>query len=308
MKKKQKQPVKKKQADSQKEWKVEKQEELLVYLLQQMSTRSRNSVKSILTRGQVSVNGHVMTKHNYMLEPEDQVIVKFGTSSGGTRMVGLSIIFEDDDVIIIDKEAGLLSMASEEEKQLTAYRQLMDHVKRQDKGNRVFIVHRLDRDTSGVMMFAKSIQVQRMLQENWKRTVRDRTYIAVVEGAVEQRKGVYTSWLKETSTMLMYSSPEDNGGQKAVTHYEVLNKNSKMSLLKIHLDTGRKNQIRVHMKELGHPIVGDKKYGATGSASIGRMGLHAHVLAFKHPIKEKLSRFESPVPKAFLKPFGGQTL
>ncbi len=305
---KKKQPFKKKQEASKKEWTVEIQEELLVYLLQQMANRSRNSVKSILSRGQVSVNGHVVTKHNYILEPNDAVVVSFGTSSGGTRMVGLSIIFEDDDLIIIEKEAGLLSMASEHEKQLTAYRQLMDHVKRQDKGNRIFIVHRLDRDTSGVMMFAKSAQVQRMLQENWKRTVRDRTYIALVEGAVEQRKGTITSWLNETSTLLVYSSPEPNGGQKAVTNYEVLKKNSKMSLLKVNLETGRKNQIRVHMQELGHPIVGDKKYGASGNVTIGRLGLHAQVLAFKHPIKEKMSRFESPVPKAFLKPFGDQTL
>lgn len=298
-----KQPFQKKQKENTKQWTVTAEQELLVYLLEQLSGKSRNSVKSILTRGQVLVNSHVVTKHNHPLLPGDTVTVKFGVSSGGTRMVGLSILYEDDDIIVVEKEAGLLSMASENEKQLTVYRQLTDHVRREGKKNRIFIVHRLDRDTSGVMMFAKSGQVQRLLQENWRTAVKDRTYIALVEGTVENEKGTVVSWLKETSTLLMYSSPTPNDGQKAVTHYKALEKNAKMTLLKINLDTGRKNQIRVHMQDLGHPIVGDKKYGAEGQASIGRLGLHAHVLAFKHPITGKMHRFESPIPKSFLKPF-----
>ncbi|WP_099157658.1 RluA family pseudouridine synthase [Virgibacillus ndiopensis] len=279
---------------------VKEPSELLPFLLKAMSNRSRNSVKSILTRGQVTIDDHIETKHNYALQPGQTVtILKNKAAIKESQLVGMTILYEDEDIIVINKEAGLLSIATQKEKIRTAHHQLMDHVRLEGPENRIFVVHRLDKDTSGVMMFAKSEKVKRMLQNAWKEKVKERTYVALVEGEVKKSKGYISSWLKESSTHLVYSSPTKNDGQHAITHFKVIQSNNSFSLLEVQLETGRKNQIRVHMQDLGHPVVGDKKYGSTGNA-IGRLGLHAKVLVFTHPITGKLLRFEAPVPKSFL--------
>lgn len=283
------------------EWIVKEPTQLLTHLLEILSNRSRNSVKSILTRGQVKVNGKVTTKHNHPLLPGDQINIQFGKTASEVKMAGIEILHEDDDIIVIEKEAGLLSIASEKENTLTAYRQLMEHVRRSHPQNRIFVVHRLDRDTSGVMMFAKSKRIQQLLQNSWQESVQERTYIALVEGSVKQA-GTITSWLKESKTFLVYSSKRPNDGQKAVTHYQLIQSNRNFSLLQVNLETGRKNQIRVHMQDIGHPIVGDKKYGSTNN-SIGRLGLHAQVLAFKNPVTGESFRFETKIPAVFLRTF-----
>ncbi|MEW9676922.1 RluA family pseudouridine synthase [Lentibacillus sp. L22] len=283
------------------EYKVKEQSELLPFLLKVLSNRSRNSVKSMLTRGQVSVNDHVETKHNYPLRSGQTVtILKNKTAVKQSEFIGLSILYEDNDIIVINKDAGLLSITDKKEKTRTAHHQLMDYVRQDNPQNRIFVVHRLDKDTSGVMMFAKSEKVKRNLQTNWKDSVKERTYVALVEGEVEKPKGTITSWLKESRTHLMYSSPNKNGGQRAVTHYKVMKTNKDFSLLEVQLETGRKNQIRVHMQDISHPVVGDKKYGSTGNA-IGRLGLHAKVLAFGHPSTGEFLRFEAAMPKSFWK-------
>jgi 23S rRNA pseudouridine1911/1915/1917 synthase len=281
---------------------VEKQGELLDFLLQSFSNRSRNSVKSILARGQVSVDQQVQTKYNLTLNPGQKVFIRWGGPQAGTRLTGLTILHEDEDVIVIDKGPGLLSIATDNEKSVTAYRQLSEHVKERNPENRIFIVHRLDRDTSGVMMFAKSKKVQQQLQNHWDELVLERTYVALVEGAAKQKEGTVTSWLKESSTHVVYSSDKPNDGQKAVTHYKVLKSTRKYSLLEVNLETGRKNQIRVHMKDLGHPVVGDKKYG-TNNRIIGRLGLHARLLSFKHPRTGEILRFATKIPDVFMRPF-----
>ena len=179
----------------------------------------------------------------------------------------------------------------------------MDQLERKaNRKNRVYIVHRLDKDSSGVMMFAKSIEIQERLQNDWQKAIIDRRYVVVAEGIVENMEGTITSWLKESSALIMYSYKFDNGGQKAITHYNVLKKNEDFTLLEAKLDTGRKNQIRVHMQSLGHSIIGDKKYGATQNP-IKRLGLHALLLAFKHPVTGEDMRFETPIPKSFLSLF-----
>ncbi|HAM80305.1 RluA family pseudouridine synthase [Ornithinibacillus bavariensis] len=278
---------------------VKEHGELLPFLLQQMNNRSRNSIKSMLTRGQVKVDDHIETKHNYPLLPGQIVsVLKNKAAIQENTFIGLNILYEDEAIIIINKDAGLLSMATEKEKRRTAYHQLMDHVKRENPRNRVFIVHRLDKETSGVMMFAKSEKVKRKLQENWKILVKERTYVALVEGKVKQTEGTIKSRLKESKTHKMYSI-QDGDGQLAITHYRRVQANSLFSLLEVKLDTGRKNQIRVHMSDLGHPIVGDKKYGAK-SNDIGRLGLHAKVLSFLHPVTGQLMLFRADVPKSFL--------
>lgn len=290
------------QADKTNHYTVNEPIELLPFLLLKLSDHGRNSVKSILARGQVSVNDQVVTAYNCRLEPGHTVTIRMGRAPEKQPLIGLIILHEDDDVIVVRKEAGLLTVATEQEKELTAYRQLMVHVKSKDPGSRVFIVHRLDRDTSGVLLFAKSEKVQQQLQNTWHESVKERSYIALVEGWVKKSEGTISSWLKESSTMKMYSSSRPNDGLHAVTHYKTIQTNKAYTLLEVSLETGRKNQIRVHMEDIGHPIVGDKKYGSK-SKIIGRLGLHARILAFVHPTTGKMMRFETEIPKPFLAPF-----
>ena len=184
-------------------------------------------------------------------------------------------------------------MATNKERDRTAYGILSDYVKKENPKNKIFIIHRLDRETSGVMMFAKSEKVQRLMQESWNDTIKERTYVALVEGVPQPPKGTVTSYLKESKALIVYSSQNPDNGQLSITNYTVLKSTADYALLELELETGRKNQIRVHMQDIGHPIAGDSKYGAETNP-IGRLGLHAEVLAFE-PMK-----FDAPVPKTFL--------
>jgi len=282
------------------QYEVQEPIELLSFLLQVMSNRSRNSVKSILARGQVTIDDHIETKYNYKLRAGQTVtILKNKAAIKEDTLIGMSILYEDESIIVINKEAGLLSIATDREKKQTALHQLMEYVRREDSDNRVFVVHRLDKDTSGVMMFAKSEKVKRKLQDSWKKIVKERTYVALVEGQVTKEKGYISSRLKESKSYKMYSSKVKNDGLHAITHYKRIQSNKEFSLLEVQLETGRKNQIRVHMQELGHPVVGDKKYGSKQNI-IGRLGLHAKVLAFHHPVTGRFMLFKADVPKSFL--------
>lgn len=278
--------------------------ELMHFLLEKLPDQGRNNIKSLLTHRQVIVGDQVVTQHNYPLQPGQEVHINWNLvrDEAKGKAKELKIIYEDNELIVIDKPAGLLSMASDSEKQNTAYHQLTDYVRLNNPNQRIFIVHRLDRDTSGVMLFAKNEAVKRTLQDNWKEVVSDRAYIAVVEGQVKKKSGTIKSWLLETKTGLMYSSSTPGDGLEAITHYRLLKAGDKYSLLEVRLETGRKNQIRVHMKDIEHPIAGDKKYGATTNPC-GRLGLHAHLLSFHHPISKELLRFETEVPKAFSRLF-----
>ncbi|MCC3376719.1 RluA family pseudouridine synthase [Cohnella sp. REN36] len=286
-------------ADKTLSYTVSEPAELLPFLLAKLSAQGRNAVKAILARGQVSVNERVVTAYNHPLKPGYAVAIRLGKPDQAPPLVGLSILYEDDDLIVVNKDAGLLSIASAQEQEVTAYRQLNDHVRQSDPAGRIFVVHRLDRDTSGVMMFAKREDVQQALQNNWQDAVLERTYVALVEGNVKKPEGTISSWLKESKTLKMYSSPYPNDGQHAVTHYKTLRAEPRFSLLQVELETGRKNQIRVHMQDLGHPVVGDKKYGSRSKA-LPRLGLHARVLAFTHPVTGETLRFETDIPKSFL--------
>ncbi|MBH0230377.1 RluA family pseudouridine synthase [Halobacillus yeomjeoni] len=278
---------------------VKETSQLLPFLIQSLPETGRNSVKSILKRGQVIVDDEVQTRHNLEVHPGQKIqIVKNKIAKRTSTLHGLEILHEDDHIIVIEKSSGLLSIASHKEKQLTAHRQLMNYVKSKNPNNRIYIVHRLDRDTSGVMMFAKSEDVKNTLQKAWKKVVKERTYVALVEGLVKKRQGSIESFLRESKTLKMISSQNPKGGQKAVTHYKVIQSNGKYTLLEVQLETGRKNQIRVHMEDIGHPIAGDKKYGANTNP-LKRLGLHAQILTFVHPKSGKVLRFESPVPRSF---------
>ena len=274
---------------------------LIKFLRKQFPGKGSNKVKSWLEHKKVAVNNKTVTYFNFPLEIGNVVTVTWITAQNNTQLPGLKILYEDNALIVIDKEAGLLSIATDREKERTAYGLLSEFVKRANPRARIFVVHRLDRETSGVMIFAKSEEVKLTLQENWQEMVKERTYAVVVEGEVEDNEGTMTSWLKENKAFQMYSqdTPSEDA-QKAVTHYKLVIKNQRYSLLNVQLETGRKNQIRVHFNDLGFPVVGDRKYGALRNP-LGRLGLHAKVIEFLHPETNNIMRFESPTPKEFLR-------
>ncbi|MEK7719151.1 MAG: RluA family pseudouridine synthase [Bacteroidota bacterium] len=281
---------------------VTKPSRLMEFLIEQLKGKSRTTIKALLAHRQVSVGTHTITQFDYPLEQNQLVTINWGVVPEQTRLRGVRILFEDPYLIVIDKEAGMLSIATAKEKLLTTYSILSSHVKKEDPTNRIFVVHRLDRDTSGVMMFAKSEKVQEIMQKEWQEAVIRRSYIAVVEGIVEKDEDTIRSFLKENKMLFMYSTKVPGEGDEAITHYKVLKRGEEFSLLEVELETGRKNQIRVHMKELGHPVAGDKKYGSKLNP-LRRTCLHANILAFKHPITGEELSFETPPPHRFLSMF-----
>ena len=273
--------------------------ELMAFLIAGLPQKNRNNIKSLLSNKQILVDGKVFTQFNHPLRAGQAVTVAANRAPETTQYRGLTMLYEDQFLIVINKQAGLLSMATNKERDRTAYSILSDYVKKENPKNKIFIIHRLDRETSGVMMFAKSEKVQRLMQESWNDTTKERTYVALVEGVPEPPQGTVTSYLRESKALIVYSSQNPDNGQLSITNYNLLKAGNGYALLELELETGRKNQIRVHMQDIGHPIVGDAKYGAT-SDPIGRLGLHAEVLAFEHPITGEAKRFDAPVPKSFL--------
>lgn len=285
--------------------KVSEATQLMDFLLAKMGGMSRSSVKSLLGHRQVTVNEKVVTQFDYILKAADSVVIN--STRGNVELVHpkLRIIFEDSDLIVVEKKEGLLSVTTGRETETTAFLILKNYVKKSSTRNKIYTVHRLDRETSGVLVFAKHSDAQHILRDNWHEIVTKRVYVAVVEGKVEKESDRIVSWLTENEVSLKISSSRtDNGGKEAITNYRVIKSNDEFSLLEIELETGRKNQIRVHMESIGHPIVGDRKYGST--TTIGRLALHARVLEFYHPMTSEPLHFETPVPREFLKVFRNQ--
>ncbi|MFI3297392.1 MAG: RluA family pseudouridine synthase [bacterium] len=290
---------KKRQVHTHKNFTVKRDEELLKYLIEIFNDQSRNTIKSYLAHRQIAVNGKTETLFSHMLKTGDNI----RWSSVGEQRPNpnhkVKIIYEDDDIIVVDKKNGVLTMSTGKEGEQTAYSVMTEHVRRRHRDNRIFIVHRLDRDTSGLLLFAKSEEVQQILQHNWNENIISRTYVAVVEGKPAEEKGKVVSWLTENERSLkMQSSPTDNGGKKAITNYNLVKDNGRYSLIELNLETGRKNQIRVQMASIGHPIAGDKRYGAQ-SNPLGRLCLHARTISFMHPITREIMRFDTDIPKIF---------
>ncbi len=280
-------------------FRVTEPSELMAFLIKKMSDVSRSDIKKLLARGQVSVNEVPVTRYNHALRKNDSVVVHYSKRHIAFSHPQVHILYEDDDVIVIDKKEGLLSVTIGREHETTAFEILLQYLKAKDLRSRLFVVHRLDRETSGVMMFAKNKDFQTEIQRRWHENVVERKYVALVEGMPDPKKGRIVSYLSENPKSLkMRSDNRDSGGQKAVTNYIFLSSNGAYSLLEISLETGRKNQIRIHMQQMGHSVAGDKKYGGL-SNPINRMGLHASVLAWRHPFTNTVYRFESPVPKKF---------
>ncbi|MBQ9117700.1 MAG: RluA family pseudouridine synthase [Clostridia bacterium] len=288
-------------------YKANRSEELLPFLLRKCAT-SRNNVKSLLTRGQVLVNGSVVTRHDCALAKDDEVKISktpnkvdrgkatLSARQARPKPLPFKIIYEDDDFIAIDKPAGLLSVESDKER-TCAFGYVMDYLRGKDKTARPYILHRIDKETSGVLVFAKNVKVHSMLKLHWNECVTLRQYHAVVQGALAKKEDVVTSYLKENANNLVYIT-HDTTGQKAITRYKVLKEKEGYALLSVQIETGRKNQIRVQMQALGAPVVGDDKYG-DGKGPLGRLGLHASALTFKHPATGKELSFSAPCPMAF---------
>ena len=273
---------------------------LMDFLCRVMPDRKRSSIKQLLKFGSVMVNGNVTSQFNVPLNQGDTVKVNLTRAFPVFYNRRVKIVYEDDDIIVIEKGYGLLSMGNEKIKDGTAYSILKDYLKEKDPRNKIFIIHRLDRDTSGLMMFAKTIEAKEAMQHNWNNMVLERTYLAVVEGKVEEESGTVKSYLAENSQMEVYSTDDPEKGQLAVTRWKKLASGNGYTLMEVSLDTGRKNQIRVHMKDIEHPIAGDRKYGAK-SSPIHRLALHAQTLRFVHPVTRRDMRFETPIPTSFEK-------
>jgi len=291
--------------------KVTEPAQLIDFLIAKMGGMARSSVKQLLGQRRVKVGNGIQTRHDFALKAGDIVTVSSGRGNSQLNHPKLKIVYEDDDLIVVNKQPGLLTVAATPgSSETTAFSILRAYVKRQNARAGIYVVHRLDRETSGLLVFARSEELQHYMREYWRELVKERTYIALAEGVLEPREGKITTWLTEDKrNAVVYSSPVDDGGDIAITNYKTLkisNQQSAISnqqcysLVELHLETGRTNQIRVHLASKGCPVVGDRKYGHGNEYSpIDRLCLHAKVLAFIHPVTEKTVRFESPVPKEF---------
>lgn len=285
-------------------FKVVEPAQLIAFIMEKMHGVSRNRAKALISNRVVLVNNAITTHPLAELKPGDVVQLDRSKHKKSFHCKDLDIVFEDPYLLVIDKHPGLLSM-SNNSRQQTVQTVLNRYLEKGGGRNTSHLVHRLDRDTSGLMVYAKDVQTQQSLINGWQQLVTDRRYLALVDGEPGQSRGRIQSWLTEDKKFVTHSSPVDNGGKYAVTHYNVLASSNGCSLVECELETGRKNQIRVHMADLGHPVVGDRKYGSDEDP-MRRLGLHAYMLCFTHPVTGKHLRFETPVPYCFEKLLNGE--
>ncbi len=295
---------------------VEQDGLLMDFLQAKMGGMAKASIKQLLSQRRVTVNNAIQTRHDTPIRRGEIVVIASGRGNVELRHPKLRVVYEDDALIVVEKKNGLLTVpVKADSKETTVFSILKEYVRKQSHRNTVHVVHRLDRETSGLLVFAKSPELQEYMRTYWRQLVTKRTYVALVEGKLEKKEGKITSWLTENPrTALVSSSPVDNGGQLAITNYKVLKESAlqtdeadlktEYSLVELNLETGRTNQIRVHMASIGHPVVGDRKYGnGNESSPIDRLCLHARVLEFIHPMTEKKVRFEASTPKEFARIF-----
>lgn len=268
---------------------VEKEIILFEFLKFKLNNLSKNSIKNLLKNKYVFVNNKCITKYDYLLKNGDVVIIKSSND--------IDIIYEDKNIIVVNKPYNLLTISTLNEKNKTLYHMVSNYVKESNKNNKIFIIHRLDKDTSGIVMFAKSEKIKNLYQDNWNDIVINRCYYAIVNGKVNNN-GVIKSYLKEDKNNIVYSTKNEKEGKLAITEYEVLKEKNNKTLLNINIKTGRKNQIRVHMKENNTPILGDNKYGIKDK-NIKRMYLHAYKLELINPLNKKVISFKTDIPEEF---------
>ena len=275
---------------------VKVEEELLPFLRKELPHKSKNNIKTLLSKGLILVDNQTITKYNYPLKKGQVITIK--KTIDNHHNISLDIIYEDNNIIVINKPTNLLTISTDKEKERTLYREVSNYLK--PKKQKVFIIHRLDKDTSGVIMFAKNQTIQQKYQKDWNKTAITREYIAIVEG-ITKKKEHLVSYLKQNRNLEVYLS-QNKEGLIAITDYEQIKHKNQYSLLKILISTGRRNQIRLQLKSINHPIIGDKKYQAKTNP-INRLGLHDHLLKVKDPITGKILTFEAPIPDEFTKLF-----
>ncbi len=274
---------------------------LLDFLLANVK-ESRSKIKATLQGRGIKVDGKCVTQFDYMLEPGMKVSVsKTKRNQNGFKSRYVKIVYEDRWLVVVEKNIGILSMAAGHSS-LNVKSVLDNYFSKSRQRCRAHVVHRLDRDTSGLMVYAKDMETEQIFERNWHDIVYDRRYVAVVSGEMENEGGTVANWLKDNKAYVTYSSPVDNGGKYAVTHYHVLDRTTEHSLVEFKLETGRKNQIRVHTADMGHPVCGDVKYG-NGDDPLHRLCLHAFLLCFTHPVTGERMEFETPVPTSFRRMF-----
>lgn len=273
---------------------IKKEQELLNFLLEYYSDYSRKKVKAILASGSVFINGKSVTQFNRKLEPKAEITIKSVPTL--KKKTVFTILEETKDYLVVSKPVGLLTVSTEKEKVKTLYHMVSEYVKKQNPKNKVFIVHRLDQETSGIVLFAKNQRAKNLYQNNWNEIVKVREYIAVVEGIIPNEKGIIKNYLIESSNHMVHSTKDKKLGKLAITEYHKIKQNQHNTWLEVLLMTGRKNQIRVHLSEMGYPIVGDKKYGAKTNP-FHRLGLHARRLVVLDPISKKEKEWISELPE-----------
>ncbi len=279
---------------------VRQENTLLPFIMTTLNGIHRNKAKAILTSGSVQVEGKIVRRHDFPLTPGMKVAIRRSAPREELRNPYVRVVYEDAAIMVVEKKVGILSMASAHHA-FSVKSVLDDYLHRTGQKCTAHVVHRLDRDTSGLLVYAKTMQAEQVLEHNWHTIVTDRRYIALVSGELTPTVGKVESWLKDNKSYFTLSYPQDPGGGKfAVTHYRVLRTDGKHSIVELRLETGRKNQIRVHLQGLGHPVCGDIKYG-NGDDPIGRLALHAFRLNFYHPITGEPLHFETPLPKSFLR-------
>ncbi len=278
-------------------WNVEEDSPLMEWLLGHMKG-SRSKIKATLQGGGVKVLGKTISQYNFPLKVGMKVSVSKSKKREGFKSRYVKIVYEDRYLVVVEKAVGILSMAAGHSS-LNVKKVLDDYFQKTRQRCSAHVVHRLDRDTSGLLVYAKDIETEQILEHNWHDIVYDRRYVALVSGEMMQEQGTVCSWLKDNAAYITYSSPVDNGGKYAVTHFRVLRRSAGYTLVEYKLETGRKNQIRVHSADMGHPVCGDVKYG-NGDDPAGRLCLHAYKLCFHHPATGEPMEFETPVPGVFI--------
>lgn len=276
--------------------------DLLTFCCEKIPKQSRHNVQRIIANHQVAVGGAPVSLFSYHLFPEDEVTISWNRISKHERH-DLPIIYEDDDLIAINKPSGLLSTPSDREKGHTAYRLITDYLTQLNRNARIFVVHRLDEDTSGVLIFAKSFEVREALQNSWQEIVTNRGYYAIVEGSDIPEEGTLKDYLAQDSTFTVYVCKNPAKGKLAITHYKKIASKNGYALLDVHIETGRKNQIRVQLGNIGHYVIGDDRYGEP-SNPLKRLGLHAYELDLTNPLNHKEYKFNAPMPEDFKRFFG----
>ena len=279
---------------------VESPSELLEFLIEKGIRKSKNAIQSVLKHRLILVNGKVVTQYNHSLKRGDKVsVMKFDQKKKLGRLQGLSIIYEDESIIVINKDSGLLSVATEREKVRTATAVLTNYVQKRSRTAKIFVLHRLDREASGLMLFAKSIEIQHAVKNDWDKYVLSYNFAIIVEGIMPKESGELRTWLTQNRNYQVFSSTFDNGGQEAISSYKVVKANERYSLVDFKQKTRLRNQLRAQLQQLQRPIVGDRKYGAT-SSPIKRVAMHVNEVKLKHPMTGKVLIFEAPIPKAMI--------